>query len=88
MPEMFATIQYHVPRDFQMGAVRVIDSYVTDRGHAAVESWDTPEGRIFYALDENGELLAPATERKSTAILTARRHVRWHDHLVSLRNRR
>lgn len=85
---MFATVQYQVPHDFEMFAVRVIDSYVTEHGHATVESWDTPEGRLFYALDESGELLAPTTERKATAVLTARRHVRWHDYLVSLRTRR
>ncbi|WP_029923916.1 hypothetical protein [Nocardia otitidiscaviarum] len=72
---MFNTIQHTVPRDFRMDAVRVIETYATNRGWATVEAWDTPDGRLFYALDETDNLLAPATQRKVSAILAVRRYV-------------
>lgn len=78
---MFATIQHSVPSNFDMGTVRVIDAMVTTYGQATVESWDTYEGRLFYALDENGNLLAPATLRKMSALLEAKQHVRMVDYL-------
>ncbi|WP_306365368.1 hypothetical protein [Nocardia sp. CC227C] len=75
---MFNTIQHAVPRGFEMDAVRITDAYATEHGWATVEAWDTPDGRLYYALDESDELLAPATPRKVSAILAARRYVDWH----------
>lgn len=78
---MFTKVQYNVPADFVMWSVRRVDAYCTKHGHATVEAWDTPEGRLFYALGEDDELIAPAGLNKAAAVMEARRHVRWRDHV-------
>ncbi|QIS23685.1 hypothetical protein [Nocardia terpenica] len=67
-----------LPADFEMWTVRTVRNYMSQDGErwATVEAWDTPDGRLYYATDEQGELIEPASERRGSAHLAALRHTR------------
>lgn len=75
---MFNHMMHTVPADFDMWAVHNVGNYLSQDGTrwAAVEAWDTPDGRLYYAIDEEGDLLEPASERRGSAVLAAMRYTR------------